>query len=229
MAKLHAGMVSSGSCFLAMQQYAGRGQRGKQWVAEPGLNITMSTVFVHPQAVSSNIGAFPFVLSASAALSCYDFIKDFIEEGVSIKWPNDVYVGDRKAAGILIENVYRGSSCSASIVGIGVNVNQQSFSVEGAKPVSLAMLTGTSHNVISLGKQLHQILCTRTAQLLALPPSKILEEYNSRLYRRNEEVKIRRQNIISSVIIKEVLQNGELVTSGPVEQRFVSGEIEFIV
>jgi BirA family transcriptional regulator, biotin operon repressor / biotin---[acetyl-CoA-carboxylase] ligase len=228
MAKLHAGMVSGGSCFLALHQSAGRGQRGKQWLAAPGENITMSTVFERPDGVSSNITAFPFVFSASVALGCYDFIKDLNVHDLSIKWPNDLYISDRKAAGILIENVYRGTSWSASIVGVGVNVNQSTFSESAPNAVSLSMITGKNYDPVHLGRALHQSLLRRYNQLNSINNASVIHEYNAHLYKRGQRVRLKKENVVFTATIQEVSESGELITSGALEQRFKSGEVEFV-
>jgi BirA family biotin operon repressor/biotin-[acetyl-CoA-carboxylase] ligase len=130
MAKVHSGINVPETCFLAFSQTAGKGQRGKQWNTAAGENITMSIILSAP-AHKTN----PFVFSAGMALACYDFIKEINIEDVSIKWPNDVYIGDRKAGGILIETVYKGSSWEWAIVGIGINMNQIQFDGLGNKAV----------------------------------------------------------------------------------------------
>ncbi|WP_315818363.1 biotin--[acetyl-CoA-carboxylase] ligase [Paraflavitalea speifideaquila] len=100
MAQATAGLASHGTVYFALQQTAGKGQRGKTWHTTPGENIMMSVV-IQPQALITNQ---QFLLSAAIALGCYDFFKTYAGEETSIKWPNDIYWRDRKAAGILIES-----------------------------------------------------------------------------------------------------------------------------
>jgi BirA family transcriptional regulator, biotin operon repressor / biotin---[acetyl-CoA-carboxylase] ligase len=228
MAKLHAGMVEHGTCFFAIDQASGRGQRGKQWLSNPGDNITMSTIVAPTIGVPANVTAFPFVLSASMALGCYDFIKDCGLADVSIKWPNDVFLGDRKAAGILIENVYQGSSWKWAVVGTGVNINQKSFPPEAGTAVSFKMITGNLYNPIKLGKSLFKFLLKRFDQLKTVPVSTIMKEYNNHLYRKGDLVKLRKGNIVFSAQINGVKETGELITTGVAEQVFNVGEVEFI-
>jgi BirA family transcriptional regulator, biotin operon repressor / biotin---[acetyl-CoA-carboxylase] ligase len=228
MAKLHAGMVQHGTCFLAVEQTHGRGQRGKKWFSNPGDNITMSTLFALTGSVSANIAPSPFVLSAAMALACYDFIKDCGLSDVSIKWPNDIYVGDRKAAGILIENVYRGSSWEWSVVGTGINVNQESFPPEAGKGVSFRMVTGKSYNNLTLGKRLFRFLLKRFNMLKYHQAPTIMNEYNAHLFKKGEQVKLRKGNIVFSAGINGVASSGELVTTGSAEQRFKVGDVEFV-
>ena len=108
----------------AEYQTAGRGQASNTWESAPGENLLFS-LQVRPSAL---LAANAFCLSEAIALSIRDAIAQFIpDENVSVKWPNDIYVGDRKIAGILIENDFRGSIVERSIIGCGVDVNQQTF------------------------------------------------------------------------------------------------------
>jgi BirA family transcriptional regulator, biotin operon repressor / biotin---[acetyl-CoA-carboxylase] ligase len=228
MAKLHAGMVDHGTCFFAIEQTHGRGQRGKQWLSNPGDNITMTTAVVPSGAISANVTAFPFVLSAAMALGCYDFIKDCGLPAVSIKWPNDVYSGDRKAAGILIENSYRGTTWDRAVVGTGVNINQERFPPEAGKAVSFKMITGQHYDTIHLGKKLFGSLLRRFDRLKSDPVAAIMEEYNSHLYRKGEQVKLRKGSIVFSARIEGVSANGQLITTGATQQLHNVGEVEFV-
>lgn len=130
------------SVFAAMFQTSGRGQRGNHWESRPGENLTFSILFkpgdlmIHEQ----------FCISQVAALGVVDFL---LSEGIEarVKWPNDIYVGDRKICGILIENTASGDNLSASIVGIGLNLNQTVFESDAPNPVSVKILTGKEYDV----------------------------------------------------------------------------------
>ena len=227
MAKLHAGIVQHSTCFFAVEQTHGRGQRGRQWVSNPGENITMSTVFAPVHNVSAHLSAFPFLLSAVMALGCYDFIKDYGVPDVSIKWPNDLYIGDRKAAGILIENIYKGSAWQWSVVGTGVNMNQENFPEQIIRAVSLKMLTGIRYNSIKAGKLLFRFISDRFDKLQLSSADEIMSEYNLHLYRRGTEVKLKKESIVFTALISHVTANGELITTAGTEQAFNVGEVEF--
>lgn len=232
MAKLHAGLLPHGSSLLALHQFAGKGQRGKQWLTSTGENITMSTVFSLPHSLSSSISnqlqAYPFVLSAALALGCYDFIKAFKVPDISIKWPNDIYIGDRKAAGILIENIYRSGDWLWAIAGTGINLNQHDFSALDNRATSIANITGVTYKLGSSGKMLQQFLHTRFSALATIPHSEILEEYNSNLYKRGKQVKLRKSNAVFSTTITEVTIDGNLVTNDTIQRSFAWGEVELI-
>ncbi|MEO8584424.1 MAG: biotin--[acetyl-CoA-carboxylase] ligase [Flavitalea sp.] len=221
MAKLNAEMVLPGTCILAVEQTAGKGQRGRQWQAEPGQNITMSIVVPAFHHLS-----YPFLESAILAMCCYDFIKDEGAQNLSVKWPNDIYIGDRKAAGILIENVFRGSEWRSSIAGIGINVNQTAFGGTD-KAISLKHATGKHFEVIGLGKRLHSKIMVELEASKTQTAEQILFNYNSKLYKRGAEVRLKKGARVFSTTITGVSLSGELLTTDTLDQRFSVGEVEF--
>lgn len=126
------GKIQHGTVILADEQTAGRGQRGASWTSSAGENLLLS-VYLTPDNLSVvNQPALTHFIS----LSLIDFLRKIGISG-KIKWPNDIYVNDQKIAGILIENSIRSSYISASIIGVGFNVNQQSF--EGVNATSLKL------------------------------------------------------------------------------------------
>lgn len=132
-----------GFALMAREQTAGRGQRGNFWEAEPGMNITLS-VMLRPD----NLPAIrQFEISEAVALAVADTVEASGIKGVAVKWPNDIYVGDRKIAGILIENSIRGANIAYSIAGIGLNVNQTVFRSDAPNPISISLLTGKTYDL----------------------------------------------------------------------------------
>ena len=126
------GKIQHGTVILADEQTAGRGQRGASWTSSAGENLLLS-VYLTPDNLSVvNQPA----LTQFISLSLIDFLRKIGISG-KIKWPNDIYANDQKIAGILIENSIRSSYISASIIGVGFNVNQQSF--EGVNATSLKL------------------------------------------------------------------------------------------
>jgi BirA family biotin operon repressor/biotin-[acetyl-CoA-carboxylase] ligase len=224
MAKLHNRLLRSETAVLALHQTAGKGQRGRRWQTIAGENITMSTVF-NASALHS-VARFPFLLAAIAALGCYDFFKDLEVQDVTIKWPNDVYLDDRKAGGILIENILRGSSIEWSVIGTGINVNQTKFD-ELVKATSIRLATGKRLDILALARKLHEKLCLRFNELGTTPAARIMAEYNRHLFKAGSEVKLKKNNIVFSARILHVSAEGELVTFNQLEQRFKVGEVEF--
>ena len=162
-------------------QTAGRGQRGHTWESRTGENLTFSVV-LEPKFLPVKE---QFMLLEAVALSLKDF---FAEQGVetAVKWTNDIYVGDRKAVGILIEHTYSGSSLAKTIVGIGINVNQTEFSNDIPNPVSLKLLTGKNYDLDSLLHSFERCLIERYRQLREGEWDKLQSDYHSALYRLNQ-------------------------------------------
>ena len=165
----------------AREQTAGRGQRGNKWLTRPGENITLS-VLVRPgeDDIPKLKASDAFRLTACSALSVAEYISS---KGVrcSVKWPNDIYCGDRKICGMLIESSVSGDSVKDSILGIGVNLNQTVFPPEIFNPTSLKRLTGDFYDIRRESEILVDIL---VKNLLSLDSPSILQDFNSRLYRR---------------------------------------------
>lgn len=118
-------------------QTAGRGQRGHEWHSRKGENLTFSVV-LEPTFVPI---AEQFAVSEVVALSLVDMLSDYGIEA-KIKWTNDIYVGDRKLVGILIEHSLSSNALRRTIVGVGINVNQREFDPSIPNPVSMAQLLG---------------------------------------------------------------------------------------
>ena len=146
-AEAHAAVVKNGATaegltILADHQTAGRGQRGNAWQAPSGQNLTFSVV-LRPTFLAAPA---QFALSIAVALAGLDTLRAVLPPAPAatarVKWPNDLYLGDRKVGGILIENALRGSLIGFSVVGIGLNVNQLEFDPALPNPTSLALAAG---------------------------------------------------------------------------------------
>jgi len=225
MAQVHAGLAKHGAAFFAHHQTAGKGQRGKSWFTGDGHNIALS-IIVKPNRIRLSS---QFYLSASVALGTLDFFSKYAGDETKIKWPNDLYWRDRKAGGILIENVLRDKSWKWAIVGIGININQARFSKELKNPVSLKQITGKDFNVETLAKELQKAILKRIDNLDATNYKKILTDYNHHLYKLNEKIKLKKSNIAFSTTVKNVSSHGELITQDSIERHFAFGEVEWII
>lgn len=167
-----------GAWVTAERQTQGRGQRGRRWDAAPGESVLMSVV-LRPALSPAERGQMAFV----AALSVADVLDEY---GVApaLKWPNDVLVGDKKMAGVLIETVPGPGDAGIVIAGIGVNVNQTVFPGEEAywpPPVSLRQATGQAQAVPEVARRIADALRRRTAQRQADGWPPVLEAYRARL------------------------------------------------
>ncbi|MGE0635588.1 MAG: biotin--[acetyl-CoA-carboxylase] ligase [Bacteroidia bacterium] len=185
-------------------QTLGRGQREKHWESADFSNLTFSIIF-YPVFLSVNR---QFQLSKAIALGASDFVKSVVKtENVKIKWPNDIYVGDKKIAGILIENAVSGNKISSAVIGIGLNVNQTTFSAEIHNPISLQMIIGKELNLEKCFQELCVSLEARYMQLKAGKENMINEHYHKALFGLNEQ----REFIIDSKIaIAEIVGVDEL-------------------
>ena len=133
---------NDGTVYAALFQTAGRGQKGNRWESRPGENLTFSILF-KPEALPA---AEQFLLSQVVALGLVDYLAG---KGVTatIKWPNDIYTGDRKICGTLIEPVLAGGRVSAAVAGIGLNINQLEFDPALPNPTSLRRETGRQYDI----------------------------------------------------------------------------------
>ena len=224
MAQVHAGLANHGLAWFAQEQTAGKGQRGKRWQTGKGKNIAMSLV-LEPERFGR---IKPFLLSASIALACHEFFEKYAGPPTRIKWPNDLYWGDRKAGGILIENVYHGKKWKWAVAGTGININEDRFDPELINPVSLYQITGTQYNVPELAHELLAHLMASAARLQAGETAAILEQYNQRLYKLNEAVTLRSGDTVFSTTIRGVTEEGRLITYDTEERTFDFGEVAWL-
>jgi len=123
-----------GTLVLAFNQTDGKGLDKNHWESEAGKNLTFS-FFLEPRFLQPER---QFYLNMSISLGLLDFVRSIIgKDKVTIKWPNDIYIYDKKVAGILIRHAVSGREILHTIAGIGLNVNQQSFSPDLPNPVSI--------------------------------------------------------------------------------------------
>ena len=223
MGLVREGMAQHGTAVFASVQTAGKGQRNKQWIAAPGENIAIS-VILEPFALSKT-GL--FVLSMTMAVGTLRFFKKYIAEECSIKWPNDLYWRDRKAGGILIENVWQGSNWKYAIAGIGININQTSFGELSQKAVSLKQITGNQYIPIQLARELCGELETAFQEAL-ISPVDVIKEYTENLYQRNQIVKLKKGARVFEAEIINVTTSGQLVVHHATEEKFDVGEVEWL-
>lgn len=135
---------------MAVEQYAGRGQIGTQWESEKGKNLTAS-VLLAPSFLAPTQ---QFDLSIAISLAIREALQNILKQDVYIKWPNDIYVNNKKIAGILIENILQGARWKHAIIGLGVNVNQSAFSPDAKNPSSIYEIL---HETYDIQKLLNEI------------------------------------------------------------------------
>lgn len=195
-----------GTSVVTDYQSAGKGQIGRYWHSAAGKNLLVSYVFYPDFLDAGQI----FLLNIVTSLAITDLCS---EMGVNakIKWPNDIYVGDNKLAGILIQNTFAGHHLKSSIFGMGINVNETSFPPELPNPVSLRQCTGQNSDVAFVLHRLNFHLERRYLQLRDGKNALLQESYHHLLYKRG--VSCRFKNTEGSEfegIIKEVDTSGRI-------------------
>jgi len=160
MKQIQEQIAVSGSCYRTDFQTHGKGQHGRVWESSKGENLLCSYVLeLKTLKMEQNWGPKDQIgLSAAVALGAQAFFAAFAGDETRIKKPNDIYWRDRKAGGILIENILRGESWTWTVIGIGFNMNQTKFSSDAPNPVSLKQITGKQWEISSMQKSLTKAL-----------------------------------------------------------------------
>lgn len=172
-----------GTVISAHHQTAGKGQIGSSWLVEAGKNLTLSVV-LHPRFLPIPR---QFLLNQAVSLAVVDFLRHFItEDTVRLKWPNDVYIGDKKSTGILIQNTLSGTKIQYTVIGLGININQTEFPASLPNPTSLSLATGKKDYALDeLRQTLFSCLEGRYLQLKASQWEQLNEDYHKALYKLN--------------------------------------------
>jgi BirA family biotin operon repressor/biotin-[acetyl-CoA-carboxylase] ligase len=165
MAQIKAGLAKSGSCYTADFQTNGKGQHGRVWESSKGQNLLCSYILELNtlDALKKWTPADQIGFSAAIALGARAFFAAFAGSETKIKKPNDIYFSDRKAGGILIENLVRGQEWTWTVIGIGMNINQTEFSPEAlnsvsSNPISLQEITNQSWDLKKMQQHLSEAL-----------------------------------------------------------------------
>lgn len=196
-----------GCVVVADSQTAGRGQMGNSWEAENGKNLTFSVLFYPSHVCVSE----SFILSQAVSLAVVETFEVFGED-FRIKWPNDIYWREKKIGGILIENDLNGKFLDTSIVGIGLNINQEKFVSNAPNPVSLNQITGQEY---PLPAWLDDVCCRimqRYEQTRTTEGQKEIEcRYMGKLFRREGFFPFRDKGGIFNARIERIEPSGHLV------------------
>lgn len=225
MAQVQASLAVPGTAWFAHMQTSGKGQRGKTWFSKERENIILS-IAIDPAPLTI---ANQFTLSAVCALACVELIGRYTDTAVKIKWPNDVYIGDRKAGGILIENVLQGNQWKFSVVGIGINVNQTAFSDDVPNATSLTAVTGNTYDPLLLARELCLIFEKVWQKIESEGSAAILQKYNHKLFKLNEVVNLKIDNEVLSAKVLGVNDSGELILDTGEEITVHIGQISWLL
>jgi BirA family biotin operon repressor/biotin-[acetyl-CoA-carboxylase] ligase len=220
------GKVKHGAAFMAVEQTVGKGQRGKTWSSDAGKNIALSVVLDMAEMPVNT----QFLLNVAVTLATFDLFKKYALDETSIKWTNDIYWRNRKAAGILIENKFVGQYWKWAIAGIGININQTEFDVSiGRKAVSLKQITGRDFDCNLLAKELCIFLEARFEQYKTQKFRPLLKAYNKNLFKKNKFIQLKYQYQTINCIVRNSDEQGNLWIDGAPKPSFTFGEIEWII
>ena len=217
--------LPEGTVIMAESQYAGRGQQNNRWHSDPGKNLTFS-LLLRPTFLPV---AQQFDLNRAVSLAIIDALEPILGSNLKIKWPNDIYYNDKKLGGILIENILQGSQIKNSVIGIGLNINQEVFPLDVPKAVSLKQIL---HRDYDLKLILSEICKNVEAIYLNLKSNRfedVRNAYMARLYWLNEAKMFKANGLIFNGKITGVKENGLLVVNNSAEaSEYNQKEIEFL-
>jgi BirA family biotin operon repressor/biotin-[acetyl-CoA-carboxylase] ligase len=218
--------LPEGTVIMAENQYAGRGQAEGSWLAEPGKNLTFS-LLLYPGFLPLDA---QFRLNMAVSVAVHRALKELVGEGLTIKWPNDIYYGAKKLGGLLIENMVSGGRIRACIIGIGLNVNQKVFDSDlESRAGSVCQILHENVNLMSLLIQICSHIEVTYLKLRTGNYNNLREEYLRSLYRFNEKALYRQNGEIIEGKITDVSDSGFLsmeTAAGVMTYNFK--EIEFI-
>ncbi len=197
--------IFEGTLVIASFQEQGRGQRGNQWQSKDGENLTFSLI-LFPQFLKPSE---QFFLNKIISLGVYDFLGSLHVKKIAIKWPNDIMVKGKKIAGILIENTLRSNEILSSVIGIGININQQNFE-KIPNAISLRKIIGKKADLDKCLEKLCGFIESRYLQLKT-NRTNIDKDYLNCLYQKNLTKKYKIKGIELVAEISGVTPAGFLI------------------
>jgi BirA family transcriptional regulator, biotin operon repressor / biotin---[acetyl-CoA-carboxylase] ligase len=196
-----------GTVLLAEKQTEGKGRLNRKWISASELNLTFSILVTLPLYLTKNINILNYAASLAVAVS----IENLFQLRTELKWPNDVLVGGKKIAGILIESTSKGSNINRLVIGIGLNVNQVSF--QGKYLIAPTSLKAELGYPVEREKTLAEVLNNvemflNTSQK---SPGKILNEWKTKCKMLGERITIVNNDVTKHGIFSDIDRNGFLV------------------
>lgn len=200
---------NEGTVVMADEQINGRGQMKNTWESEPGANLLLSIV-LYPDFLPVQ---YQFLLSKVVTLGLHELLSA-IADDVKIKWPNDLYIGTKKVAGILIENSIMGHTLSSSVIGVGLNVNQLEFKSDAPNPVSMRHFTGKKLEHEKISSELFNAIDFWYCKLRTTEEKSILEidaKFEQNLYRKDIVASYKDSSGVYNGVLKGVNEIGQLM------------------
>jgi BirA family biotin operon repressor/biotin-[acetyl-CoA-carboxylase] ligase len=215
--------LAEGTVIVTGNQTGGRGQRGNTWESQPNKNLTFSLLLYPKMLQAKN----QFLLSQCVALAVKNTLLKYTT-GIKIKWPNDIYRENNKICGILIENSLNGLFVEQSVIGIGININQDSFSGNTInKPTSLKLITGQEFELDVILNQILGLIYFYYEKLNQ-EPELIAQEYKNGLFSTG---RFKDKHGEFQALIKDVKPDGMLILSdvNNTKREYYFKEVQFII
>ena len=177
----HSHKNSAPFCVVAFEQTSGKGQRGAGWISNAGENLTMSMVYPNPAIDVQD----QFVLSATVGIAIIEVLKQLKINRLKLKWPNDIMAANFKIGGVLIENILNNGRITASIIGIGLNLNQVIFPFL-PKAASLKSISGKDYDVENILNEIVVRLEMKLDDLKNTEGKDVLRNYEKLLFKKDK-------------------------------------------
>lgn len=210
----------------AIKQYSGRGQRGNSWESEEGKNLTFSFV-IYPNHIPVNR---QFIISKAISVAIKEILSCYAD-GFTIKWPNDIYWNDKKIAGILIEHTIVNDKIDKTIVGVGININQQKFISDAPNPVSLINIIGVETDKEEVLERVMSRFIDIYNKLKEGKTYRLDDNYINSQYRLRRKEKYRDKDGEFEAVITSIEDNGLLTLTDTIgeERKYWFKEVEYII
>lgn len=218
--------AEEGTVVLTQFQLKGKGQIGNHWESEDGKNM-LASIVLYPNFLHAGK---QFLLSKLVSLALVEFLQDEIDD-VLIKWPNDIYVGDKKIAGILIENKIKGRNLYSTVLGLGLNLNQVNFLSDAPNPISLQQITGKEYNPKIVLERILEIFFNWYERLNDENLHEVDLAYYAQLFRRGKWEKYIADGMEFEARISGIGEFGQLQLEKRIGEivEFMFKEVEFVL
>jgi len=209
---------------IAGNQTKGRGQQKNKWESEAKKNLLLSLLIKEEIPVDK-----AFYLSKVTALAISKLLENEASVKTKIKWTNDIYVQNKKIAGVLIENTMKGNKIVQSIIGVGINLNQTRFSEQLPNPVSLKQITKKNYDIEDFAIKFFREFYKLFVQFQKKNLRQIDDNYNCLLYKKGEWINILEKCKRRQVKILMVDDQGYLIVENTMKEKekFTYGDIKF--
>jgi BirA family biotin operon repressor/biotin-[acetyl-CoA-carboxylase] ligase len=217
--------VKEGTVLYTLDQFAGKGQRGKKWENARGELLALS-IALYPRFLPANQA---FLLNMCICNGLCDFLNESFQLNCKIKWPNDIYVGNKKLAGILIESQIMGQKLDSTVAGLGLNINQERFPVELNRATSIFQETNARQEIFPLIKPLLNAIEKRYGNLVNGDLDIIRNDYISRLYFLHESHRFSKDNQEFTATVEGVDEHGRIILrTAEGSKSYNHGEFEWV-